>query len=78
MKRKEPSKPYTPPVPPAVSAPARALDDPGTQNAVLEAEDKRHRLTFVNGMSQLASPPPSARTTSRASRRSSTPTSSRS
>jgi phage-related protein (TIGR01555 family) len=54
MKRKETSKPFTPPVPPAVRRMRERLATLQGENAVLEAEDKKHRLTFLNSMSQLA------------------------
>lgn len=51
MKRSEPPKVH--PVPPAMRRLRARLDEARTANAVLEAEDKRHRLTFLNSMSQL-------------------------
>ncbi len=52
MKR-EPIAPKMPPMSPDVVRLRARLERVNTENAVLEAEDKRHRLSFVNGMSQL-------------------------
>ncbi len=45
--------PFNPPVPPALQRLRARLEALNTQNAVLAAEDKKNRLTFVNGMSSL-------------------------
>lgn len=46
--------PHRAPVPPAVQRMRDRLTELQTKNAVLEAEDKAHRLTFLNSMAQLA------------------------
>lgn len=45
--------PKLPPVPPSIQRLRARLEALNSENAVLAAEDKRNRLQFVNGMSQL-------------------------
>lgn len=51
--KQNPSPAHFPPAPPAVQRLRARLELLNTQNAVLAAEDKKARLTFVNGLSQL-------------------------